>query len=230
MDRRIGPIGHRTVTASQAGTGFSRAGCRVGSAALFGLLVVLASPGLFAVKASAAEPWSVTLYGGPVTYTIFTQTLDGKARFNSGMVAVALDRRLAYLGWGWNLVGEAQYHQFFARDSRDFLEGSGNYSAVSLGLGVEYHRFPWERRLPTSLSVFLGPTYAFNPPLAYPRAAWGSRKSLENYLGIEIAVTIPEQRNLDAVFRLYHRSGVWGLYTNDVQEASVLGLGLRYRF
>ena len=193
--------------------------------ALAGLLFFL-----LGCASATAGPWSATLYGGPVTYTIFTQTLDGRARFNSGMLGIALDRRLAYLGWGWNLVGEAQVQQFFARDSKDFYEGSGNYSAIALGLGIEYHHFPWEHSVPTAVSVFVGPSYSFNPPLAYARSSWGSRKSLLNYLGIEFAFAVPPRRDLDAVFRIYHRSGVWGLYTNDAQEASVIGVGLRYRF
>ena len=193
--------------------------------ALLALFFVMLSGG-----AASANPWSVTVYGGPVTYTIFTQTISGKARFNIGILGIALDRRLAYLGWGWNLVGEAQFQQFAARDSKDFIEGSGNYSAISLGIGVEYHHFPWERSLPTALSIFMGPSYAFNPPLAYPRIDWGSRKSLLNYLGIEFAFAIPPRRDLDAVLRVYHRSGVWGIYTNDANEASAIGVGLRYRF
>lgn len=185
---------------------------------------------LLSGNCAEATPWSVTLYGGPVTYTIFTETIKGEARFNSGMLAIAVDRRLAYLGWGWNLVGEAQFQQFAARDSKDFFEGSGNYSAISLGIGVEYHHFPWERTLPTAVSVFMGPSYSFNPPLAYRRIDWGSRKALLNYLGIEFAFAIPPRRDLDAVFRIYHRSGVWGIFTNDAQEASAIGVGLRYRF
>jgi hypothetical protein len=189
------------------------------------LLILLGS-----APAAAASPWSVTLYGGPVTYTIFTESLDGNARFNSGMIGIAVDRRLAYLGWGWNLVGEAQFQQFASWTQKDFIEGSGNYSAISLGIGVEYHHFPWDKTVPTAVSVFLGPSYSFNPPLSYQRKYWGSRKALLNYLSIEFAFAIPPRRDLDAVFRIYHRSGVWGIFTNDAQEASVLGVGLRYRF
>src|SRR5471032_1750815 len=67
--------------------------------------------------AASAGPWSVTLYGGPATYTIFTQTIAGNAKFDSGMIGIAVDRRLAYLGWGWNLVGEAQLQQFASGSS-----------------------------------------------------------------------------------------------------------------
>jgi hypothetical protein len=185
---------------------------------------------LLACAPAAAGPWSMTVYGGPTTYTIFTDTLNGKSQFNSAMVGLAVDRHVAYLGWGWHLMAEGQLQQFAAFRSKDFIEGTGNYAAVSLGLGIEYHSFPWKRELPTSLSFYIGPSYSFGPPLQYPREQWGSRKALLNYLGIELAVTLPQQHNLDAVFRLFHRSGVWGIYTNDVQEATTLGVGLRYRF
>ena len=84
--------------------------------------------------------------------------------------------------------------------------------------------------LPTAFSVFMGPSYSFNPPLAYRRADWGSRKALLNYLGFEFAFAIPPSRKFDAVIRVFHRSGVWGIYTNDAQESSAVGIGLRYRF
>ena len=173
------------------------------------------------VERATASPWSITAYGGPATYTIFTQTISGHAKLDGGMISIAADRRLAYLGWGWNLVGEVQIQQFVFGPS---------YPSIALGLGVEYHHFPWEERLPTAMSIFMGPTYSYNPPLAYPTSAWGSRKSLLNYLSFEFAVAVPKLRKWDAVVRIYHRSGVWGIYTNDADECSVVGVGLRYRF
>jgi hypothetical protein len=185
---------------------------------------------LLSCGTAEAGPWSVTLYGGPATYTLFTQTIKGNGRYNSLMIGIAADRRLAYLGWGWNLVGEAQFQQFAATKSKAFIEGSGNYPSIALGLGVEYHHFPWEQTVPTAVSVFMGPSYSFDPPLYYARNIVGSRKSLLNYLSIEIAFAVPPRRDLDAVVRVYHRSGVWGIYTDDAAEASVIGVGLRYRF
>lgn len=186
---------------------------------------MLASP-----TAAADRPWSITLYGGPAIYTVFTETLNGQGRWNSGMVGVAVDRHLAYLGWGWSLMGEAQVQQFFGGGAKDFFAGTGTYSAISLGLGIENHAFPWSRSVPTSFSAYIGPSYAFDPPMAYSIPSWGSRKALLNYLGIEFAVAVPPRDDVDVVFRLFHRSGVWGIYTNDAEEVSVLGVGLRYRF
>ncbi len=181
-----------------------------------------------ASEASAsASPWSITVYGGPATYTVFTQIVAGKTRLNGGMLSIAADRRLAYLGWGWNLLGEVQFQQFAFGTS--YTTGSA-YPSIALGLGVEYHHFPWEETLPTAVSIFMGPSYSFGPPQAYPTAAWGRRKSLLNYLSFEFAFAVPKLRNWDAVLRVYHRSGVWGIYSLDADECSVVGVGLRYRF
>jgi hypothetical protein len=178
---------------------------------------------LFAVGMPAcaqADPWSITLYGGPATGKIFTQVIAGRFTWDSGMVAVAADRRLARLGWGFNLVGEFQYQQY---------SFGHTYPSIALGLGLEFHDFPWERQVPTSFSVFVGPTYSYDPPLNYPRSEWGSRKSLLNYIAVEVAVPVPGLRNLDLVMRGYHRSGVWGIYTLDADEVTSIGGGIRWR-
>jgi len=167
-----------------------------------------------------AGPWSITVYGGPATGTIFTEVLAGRFKWDSGMIGIAADRRLAYLGWGFNLVGEVQLQEY---------SFGHTYPSAALGLGFEFHHFPWERQVPTAFSVFTGPTYSIDPPLNYPPAALGSRKALLNYVSAEIAVALPETRQWDAVFRIYHRSGAWGIYTIDADEVTVLGVGLRVR-
>jgi hypothetical protein len=167
-----------------------------------------------------AGPWSITLYGGPATGKIFTDFIAGRYTWDSGMVAVAADRRLAYLGWGVNLVGEVQFQQFAFGHT---------YPSFAVGIGGEFHDFPWREKVPTSLSIFTGPSYSIDPPLNYPRAQWGSRKALLNYVGLELAVELPQTKHWDAVFRLYHRSGMWGIYTLDADEVTVIGGGIRLR-
>ncbi len=183
-------------------------------AALLAVLLAGATP-------AAAGPWSVTLYGGPATYTISSEVVQGHFGINAGVLGIAADRRLARLGWGWNLVGEGQF-QVFA--------GKHSYPSVSLGLGLEFHDFPWERHLPTAFSVFMGPTYSVDPYQFYATNLWGSRKSLLNYVSIELAVALPDTKRWDMVLRTYHRSGAWGVYTLDADEATVVGVGVRYRF
>jgi hypothetical protein len=56
-------------------------------------------------------------------------------------------------------------------------------------------------------------------------------KRFLNYVGIELAVPIPyHERHWDAVVRIYHRSGAWGVYSLNVDEGSMIGLGIRAKF
>ncbi|HUO90122.1 MAG TPA: hypothetical protein VMU08_13165 [Rhizomicrobium sp.] len=167
-----------------------------------------------------AGPWSITLYGGPATHTIFTDFLAGRYTWDSGMIALAADRRIAHVGWGIDLVAEGQIQQF--------AFGHG-YTSLALGIGGEFHGFPWKDRVPTTVSIFAGPTYSFGPPQIYPSDEFGSRKSLLNYVSLEVAVGLPQTRHWDVVFRIYHRSGMWGIYTLDPDEVTVIGGGIRLR-
>jgi hypothetical protein len=176
--------------------------------ALAGALIALPN------GAFAQNQWSVSLYGGPTTDTITTQIITGHLHIIGGMVGVAVDHRLANLGSGFSLAAEGQATQYFTHDA---------YQTVSLGLGVSYNRFPWTT--PTTLAVYLGPSYAFSPP---PLA--GKEHALLNYVSAEFAVQIPDTENLDATLRLFHRSGAWGLYARNVDQGTMVGAGLRYRF
>ncbi|MFL6691135.1 MAG: hypothetical protein ACJ8IR_13275 [Alphaproteobacteria bacterium] len=164
--------------------------------------------------AAAQGRWSFSLYGGPTTDTITTQIASGHLHLIGGMVGFAVDHKLAYLGSGFSLGAEGQVTQYLTHDS---------YQTVSLGLGVSYNNFPWT--LPTTLAVYLGPSYAFDPP---PLA--GKEHPLLNYVSAEFAIQVPNMDKLDAVLRLYHRSGAWGLYARNVDQGTMVGMGLRYRF
>jgi hypothetical protein len=165
--------------------------------------------------------WSVSLYSGPATNYYFTDFVAGKFHWQNAMVGVALDGRLAYLGWGWSLMGEAQLTQYTL---------GHNYQSAALGLGFEYNQFSWSRTLPTSFSVYMGPSYAINPPQQYPTSQRGSKKNLLNYLSAEFAVAVPGTTGWDVEFRTYHRSGAWGFYSLDADESTMIGLGIRRRF
>jgi hypothetical protein len=174
-----------------------------------------------AVANSNESKWSVSLYAGPSTNYIFTEVIAGRFHWADTMVGAAVDRKLAYLGWGWSLKGEAQITQHFLGHT---------YNTAALGLGLEFDQFPWSVSLPTSFAQYTGPSYTTNAPQQYPRALWGSKKALLNYVSVELAFGIPNEPNWDVEFRTFHRSGAWGIYTLDADENSVIGFGIRYRF
>jgi len=172
--------------------------------------------------ANASEPkWSVSLYAGPSTNYIFTEVVAGRFHWADTMVGLAVDRKLAYLGWGWSLNGEGQITQHFLGHT---------YNTAALGLGLEFDHFPWSESLPTSFAFYTGPSYTTNAPQQYPRFEWGSKKALLNYVSVELAIGIPNAPNWDVEIRTFHRSGAWGIYTLDADENSVIGIGIRHRF
>jgi hypothetical protein len=176
----------------------------------------------FATVASASETkWSVSLYAGPSTNYIFTEVVAGRFHWADTMIGAAVDRKLAYLGWGWSLKGEGQITQHFFGHT---------YNTVALGLGLEFDQFPWSESLPTSFALYTGPSYTTNAPEQYPRSEWGSKKALLNYVSVELAFAIPNAPHWDVEVRTFHRSGAWGIYTLDADENTMVGIGIRRRF
>ena len=176
-------------------------------------LVFTCAAALSPAKARAQDLWSVTLYGGPTTDTFTSDIITGHLHIIGGMAGIAVNRKLAYLGAGFSLMAEGQATQYFIHDA---------YQSVSLGIGVSFDRFPW--KIPTTLSLYAGPSYAFDPP---PIA--GIQHRWLNYVSAEFAVQLPGSNRWDAVLRLFHRSGAWGLYAQQVDQGTMVGAGLRLR-
>jgi hypothetical protein len=141
------------------------------------------------------------------------------------MFGLAVDRRLARLGWGFELGAEGQITQFAFGHT---------YSTIQLGLGVRFSDFPWSNYLPTTFSVYTGPSYATDPPRFYTyvndNIELSSRTRLLNYIGVELTVAIPHSDGLQAALRLYHRSGAFGLYTYQDDQGAAIGIGIRKNF
>lgn len=177
-------------------------------------LVLLGGLAVRSEAAFAEDRWSFSLYGGPATDTITTQIAEGHIHINGGMAGLAVDHKLADLGSGFAFAAEGQATQYFTQDS---------YQTVSLGLGVSFSDFPWSA--PTALAVYVGPSYAFDPPPLN-----GKQHALLNYVSAEFAIHVPHTEKLDAVLRLFHRSGAWGLYARNVDQGTMVGAGLRLRY
>ena len=173
---------------------------------------------------AAGEPWSLSIYTGPWTQRIFTQIVgDGRYDVNGIMLGAAIDARLFRLGWGFSLAAEGQIIQSVTGHI---------FTTFAGGLGFQFDEFPWSDRLPTSVSVYTGPSYAVDPPAEWVVYAGRTRPqhSFLNYISIEFAVAIPRSIHWDGVFRIFHRSGAWGVYSINADEGTTLGLGARYRW
>ncbi len=169
--------------------------------------------------ARADDPWSTTLYAGSFTTHWASQILAGGFVSNGGMVGLAVDRRLVDLGSGISIGAEGQVTQYFS---------GYRFSTAAFGVGLRFNSFPWSDHVRTTLAVYSGPSYASTSPLYGPPFNYKAPRLL-NYVSAEFGVGIPATRS-DVVFRLYHRSAVWGLYGENFDAGTTFGIGLRRRF
>jgi hypothetical protein len=139
------------------------------------------------------------------------------------MVGLAVDRQLVDLGWDISLAGEGQVTQYFF--------GHPN-TTFALGLGLQLNDIFGLNR--TSFSGYLGPSYATDPPytsIGYGGKIWrASRVNFLNFVSIEFAAGIPNHPHWDGVLRIYHRSGLMGVYTDSDDDGMAIGLGIRAHF
>ena len=175
---------------------------------------------MFAAAPAFAGPWSATLYGGPWTQRVVSQIVtDGNYDVSGGMIGLAADRRLFRLGWGFSVGAEGEVTENF---------DGYTFTTLGVGLGFRFDNFPWS--LPTSFGAWTGPSYAINPPIEQYNTDRRQHPWL-NYVSVELAVAVPwDPRHWDAVVRIYHRSGVWGVYSINADEGTTVGVGLRAKF
>jgi hypothetical protein len=170
------------------------------------------------------EPWSVSIYTGPFTTKYFFAVFSsGRIQPTAVGTGIALDRRLFHITSDFSIMSEAHVVQhYFGHVSTD----------LSLGLGFQWNEpfgFPY-----TSLSGYDGMSYETDPSKTsigyggkiYP--AWGP-KTL-NYMSVEWTAAFTKTSKWDLVFRLFHRSGAFGLVSEGDDGGMTLGIGVRRRF
>jgi len=184
---------------------------------LLNIVSILSAFAFFAVPHAIAQPLrqSLTLYGGPATHQFVSHIIQGNFDIDGAMLGLAYDRWVSDLGGAFSLEAEAQAVFFIANPTS---------SAVAGGLGVRYDTSHWTSH-PSSLAFHTGPSYADEPA----RNEGHSEHFLE-YVAIEFALENINQSQWDGVIRVFHRSGAFGLYGNDADTGSMLGIGIRRRF
>lgn len=175
-------------------------------------------------NAPRVQKWSVTLYAGPQSNKYFGAVMqDFNLQSRGVLIGLALDRKLINFGSDIYLAAELQGTHVVM----DHPE-----STVAFMLGFEIDRlFGYER---TSFAAFTGPSYSFDPPyrvIGYKHRTYPTnRTQFLNAVAFEFASGLPGTQNWDWTFRFYHRSGVFGLYSEGDDDGLAFGLGLRRRF
>ncbi len=148
--------------------------------------------------------WFLTVYGGAHAQDDLGDVLTFQEKFedNDYIVVAALAREFWRYQKYISFEAEGQIGKHFDNDT--FWEFNGLIIA-------RWHPFPWDRYLDTSLAVGDGLSCYTQVSKVEKEDDEDAQKTL-NYLMFELAMGLPQYPRWDLVFRIHHRSSVFGLY------------------
>lgn len=180
---------------------------------------------------------SVMVFGGVASETNFTELMFSpwSTQLNPiGVVGASYSHRLGAVN---ELVGNTGLGHI----GDDFtIEAEGGVSVrfgdEELGeawaaLYLRYDGLPWNDTVYTTIAANTGVSVLTN---LSDFEAWRDRNGrssvLLHYLGPEFTFADPENKDLELVLRLHHRSGVFGLFDGVVSGSTFVSAGFRVRF
>ncbi len=96
---------------------------------------------------------------------------------------------------------------------------------------LRWQSFPWDEHLRTTAAIGEGLSWASKvPQLEEELDPDGKAAQLLNYLLIEFTFGLPSIPSWDLVFRIHHRSGIFGTFDGVNGGSNVLAVGLKWRF
>lgn len=107
--------------------------------------------------------------------------------------------------------------------------GYQQHSELTFAGVARWHAFVFNDTVLATASISQGLSWASSVPRSED-ARWAEATQVLSHNSYEFTLADPDRPGIELVFRLHHRSGVWGLF-GDVEEGSNLALiGLKYRF
>lgn len=176
----------------------------------------------------ADDKWSITLFNG-----IYTNRTIGEASFNipgnfesNYIHGLSISREF----WKTEKHFSFEWEAMFAKHHGKHKTGNQNYEEYILAFLVRYHTFPWDHIVDTSFAVGEGLSWTSEIPERESQRGDQESQRLLNYLAFEFAFTLPRYPKASLVYRIHHRSGVFGLFGGMRGASDFYMLGLRYNF
>ena len=189
-----------------------------------------------ALSETRGDPYAVTFMVGRGTDTDFTQILSQPwtTHFvDLTMVGVTASARLGTIG---ELVGSDLGH--FGNYVSVETEAGAAYrfgEEESLGefwgsLYFRYDGFPWNDTIYTTAAINTGLSILTETSdFEKDRSNDGTSQVLHNF-SPEITFADPDNKNLEFVLRLHHRSGIFGTIDGVHSGSTFITTGIRFRF
>ncbi len=206
-------------------------------------LLLLATLGSVWVTGAAAETvdrgekHSIAVFVGQATNTNFVESLYApwtNDMRSIGVAGAAYNQRFGTIGdfTGNALPGHvSDYFTVEGEVGGSFRFGDEQLGEGWVGLYLRYDGFAWNDYVYTSIAVNTGVS-VLTDESAFERSRDGNFKNdvLLHYMGPEITLADPDNKNLELLLRYHHRSGVFGLFDGVVSGSTFISSGIRYRF
>ena len=198
------------------------------------LAIGLATPAL-AQSRGAAD--SVMVFGGVASETNFAEIIYSPwtVELNDiGVIGASYSHRLGTMN---ELLGDGGFGHMGDDFTIETEAGTSlRFGDESLGeawaaLYLRYDGLPWNDTVYTTIAVNTGVSLLTDiSEFEEGRDDKGRSSVLLHYLGPEFTFADPENKDLELVLRLHHRSGVFGLFDGVVSGSTFLSAGIRVRF
>ena len=175
----------------------------------FAALIICSASGALAQDSRTANgpqryQWFLTTYAGAHAQDDLNDVVTFQAKFedNAYIGVVALARELWHYKEYLSFELEGQVGKHFNKDTQ--------WEFVGVLIG-RWNYFPWDKYVDTSFAVGDGMSYYTEVSEVEKEDDEDAQRSL-NYLLFEVALGLPKYPQWDLVFRIHHRSSVFGLY------------------
>ncbi len=109
---------------------------------------------------------------------------------------------------------------------------AGTIFVFSPYIMARWNKFPWSNTIHTSFGLGGGLSYATDiPSIEIDQTdPNGDYKKLLHYMAIEATFALPQHKDWHLVYRLHHRSGVFGLMGAENEGNTAVQIGIRHYF
>lgn len=193
----------------------------------FALIAFCMAPTNSFAEDPGGPKWGVMLFGGQMSERSFIQTINPtvkRERTDIFFTGVGISRKI----WG---------NRFFDVELEgglgfQFADGSANDTAQVWGAAyLRYKYFPWNKFIHTTVAINTGLNYFVKKvPFEIHPTKGGGTSNLMHYLAPEITFSLPQRKDWELVFRLHHRSAIFGLMGCDNCGSNIVAVGVRKRF
>lgn len=199
-------------------------------------LLCFAAPVLAAEK---SDPYAFTVFAGQGTDTNFFQALTQPWTIHFidlGIVGAAVSARVGTVneltGWDLGSIGDDFSIDLETGAAYRFgdEDGDGEMGEFWGAIYLRYDGFPWNDVIYTTIAANTGVSYITETSEYERGRSDGQTSQLLHYLTPEITFANPENKNVEWLVQLHHRSGVFGLFDGVTGGSTFVTTGIRVHF